>query len=337
MGLAATKTKQRFGLDPRNTTWSNDRSRFGHKYLEKLGWEPGKGLGQASHAMSTHIKVTIKDDTLGLGAKLKKKEKKDEFDSGECAGLDVFQRILGRLNGKEEVIADELEQQRKDKIINGKWGIHFVKGEVLSSTWDADTMQLKSYSNDKKEVAVDDAKAAKASSKRRDEKIRGKREKGSKAGLKEKSRDKEESRTLKKKEREQEKGKDKEKKHKEKKHKEKKHKEEKEEKKEKKEKKKEKKEKKEKNEKKEKKASKKRLRTSDSSDDLAATKSSKKLKTKPADTDSVTRDSMLQPRTSAASPPPTISTRLSVRSKWIRQKRAAVMDPKALNEIFMVT
>lgn len=97
------------------------------------------GLGMVSHATTTHIKVSIKDDNLGLGSKLKRKEKKDEFDSGECAGLDVFQRILGRLNGKEDIISNELEKQRKNKIINGKWGINFVKGEVLASTWDAET------------------------------------------------------------------------------------------------------------------------------------------------------------------------------------------------------
>ena len=143
MGLAGTKVKQRFGLDPRNTNWSNDTSRFGHKYLERMGWKPGKGLGLVEHATTSHIKVSIKDDNLGLGAKLSKRSKKDEFDSGECAGLDVFQRILGRLNGKEQQINDELERQRTEKIINGKWGMHFVKGETLQSTWDTTSSSLK--------------------------------------------------------------------------------------------------------------------------------------------------------------------------------------------------
>uniref|UniRef100_UPI00373FE4AF Glutathione S-transferase class-mu 26 kDa isozyme,Protein PXR1 n=1 Tax=Schistosoma japonicum TaxID=6182 RepID=UPI00373FE4AF len=137
MGLAATRTKQRFGLDPRNTAWSNDTSRFGHQFLEKFGWKPGMGLGLSPmNSNTSHIKVSIKDDNVGLGAKLKRKDKKDEFDNGECAGLDVFQRILGRLNGKESKISEELDTQRKQKIIDGKWGIHFVKGEVLASTWD---------------------------------------------------------------------------------------------------------------------------------------------------------------------------------------------------------
>ncbi|EHN02193.1 Pxr1p [Saccharomyces cerevisiae x Saccharomyces kudriavzevii VIN7] len=157
MGLAATRTKQRFGLDPRNTAWSNDTSRFGHQFLEKFGWKPGMGLGLSPmDSQTSHIKVSIKDDNVGLGAKLKRKEKKDEFDNGECAGLDVFQRILGRLNGKESEISQELDTQRKQKIIDGKWGISFVRGEVLASTWDPKTHKLKKYSNMKKRKSEGD-------------------------------------------------------------------------------------------------------------------------------------------------------------------------------------
>ncbi|KAM9900055.1 hypothetical protein OXX79_005359, partial [Metschnikowia pulcherrima] len=47
----------------------------------------------------------------------------------------------------------------------------------------------------------------------------------------------------------------------------------------------------------------------------------------------VTRESMLQPREAKDH----IATRLSARAKWIRQKRASVMDAQALNEIFMIT
>ena len=268
MGLAAARTKQRFGLDPRNTAWSNNTSRFGHQYLEKLGWKPGSGLGMMSDATTTHIKVSIKDDNLGLGAKLKKKDKQDEFDSGECTGLDVFQRLLGRLNGNEETISKELDRQKTENIINGKWGIHFVKGEVLSSTWDAETKQLISYAMVKKRKADD-------SDNSEDEHKKSKKSKKDKKEKKEKKEKKA---------------------------------------------KKEKKEKKDKKDKKDKKVK--------SSKD----KSSKKGK----DSNGITRDEMLKPRATAASVPDAVTTRLSVRSKWIKQKRAAVMDAKALNEIFMV-
>lgn len=269
MGLAGEKVKQRFGYDPRNTKWANDTDRFGHQYLEKMGWKPGAGLGQVSHAVTTHVRVALKDDTVGLGAKLSKKVKKDEFDSGECAGLDVFQRILGRLNGKEEEISKELELQRLEKVLNGKMGVQFVKGDTLQSTWDSEKRQFvskRSWDDDNEsEEDVKKSKKSKKEKKDKKEKNKDKKEKKNKKEKKEKSSDK----------------------------------------KEKKEKSKEKKEKKIKKEKKDKK-------------------------------EKVTRESMLAPN-AAREESPAVNTRLHVRSRWIRQKRAATMDAKALNEIFMIS
>lgn len=248
MGLAGIKAKQRFGLDPRNTSWSKNTGRFGHQYLEKMGWAPGKGLGLVDHAATTHVKVSIKEDKAGLGFKLARSLKKDEFDSGECAGLDVFQRILGRLNGNQDLVNRELERKRTDNIINGKCGIHFVKGEILESTWNSGCKLLKSkrstfvIKRSRKKMKMDESDEKKAKRK--------------------------------------------------------------------------------KNEKNEKKKKKKGLK-----------KSKEKVVEKEYRESSVTRDEMLQSRSNTAE----IATRLSARSKWIKQKRASVMDAKALNEIFMIT
>lgn len=294
MGLAGVKVKQRFGLDPRNTSWSNNTERFGHQYLEKMGWAPGKGLGLVDHATTSHVKVSIKTDNAGLGSKLAKKTKKDEFDSGECAGLDVFQRILGRLNGKEEQINSELDRKRIDTIINGKWGMHFVKGETLRSTWDSDSKKLLNASKKRllpetEEPAEKKAKKSKTSSLKPD-----KTEKKDKKDKKDKK-EKKEKKDKKEKKEKKEKSKDAEKE------------------------KKLKKDKKDKKDKKEKKLKKLKSESKLSGDDLSA---------------EVTRDSMLQPREAKEQQ---IATRLSARAKWIRQKRASVMDAKALNEIFMIT
>lgn len=280
MGLAGNREKQRFGLDPRNTNWSNDTSRFGHKQLEKLGWKPGSGLGMNPHLSNTsHIKVSIKDDNLGLGARLKKTERKDEFDNGECAGLDVFQRILGRLNGKEDKIAKELETQRKDNILNGRWGVHFVRGQTLSSTWDPETKQLKSYANKKRSRSESDEEDEEST-----EDIKEKEP--SKKKLKKEKKEKKDKKSKDKKSKHSKKSKDS--------------------------------KKKEKKEKKKKKKEKKEKKHSSKKD-----KSSSKYSIAASET--------------AGKVPSNLSTRLSVRSKWIRQKRAATMDSKALNEIFMVT
>ncbi|ONH67544.1 Protein PXR1 [Cyberlindnera fabianii] len=285
MGLAGVKVKQRFGFDPRNTKWANDTERFGLKYLEKQGWKQGTGLGQVTHAVTSHVKVAIKDDTVGLGAKLAKKQKKDEFDSGECAGLDVFQRILGRLNGKEDEINKELEIQRKEKIINGKWGMHFVMGETLKSTWNAEakklTTELNQEKSKKRSRADDEDENISSDSSDPGSDVPKKKFKKEKKEKKEKNEKNEKKSKKDKKE------------------------------------KKDKKDKKEKKEKKEK-------------------KSKKDKKNKDKKESEVTRESMLAPN-DAREESPAVTTRLHVRSKWIRQKRAATMDAKALNEIFMIS
>lgn len=269
MGLAATRTKQRFGLDPRNTAWSNDTSRFGHQFLEKFGWKPGMGLGLSPmNSNTSHIKVSIKDDNVGLGAKLKRKDKKDEFDNGECAGLDVFQRILGRLNGKESKISEELDTQRKQKIIDGKWGIHFVKGEVLASTWDPKTHKLRNYSNAKKRKREGDDSEDEDDDDKEDKDSDKKKRKKHKKHKKDKKKDKKDKKEHKKHKKEE-----------------------------------------------------KRLKKEKRAEKTKETKKTSKLKSSE----------------SASNIPDAVNTRLSVRSKWIKQKRAALMDSKALNEIFMIT
>lgn len=107
--------------------------------MTSQGWQPGQYLGaqDAKHAEfhtaanASHIRVTIKDDNLGLGAKIG-----SGVGHGECTGLDAFKNLLGRLNGKDE---DELakEQQSRDDLKRAiyterRWGsIRFVQGGFL--------------------------------------------------------------------------------------------------------------------------------------------------------------------------------------------------------------
>lgn len=278
MGLAATRVKQRFGNDPRNTNWSNDTSRFGHQQLERFGWKPGMGLGMSPmNSHTSHIKVHLKDDNVGLGAKMSKnKNRQDEFDNGECAGLDVFQRILGRLNGKETKINQELEIQRKQKIIDGKWGIHFVKADILASTWDPETKKIKSYSNEKSKNDNSDTEKKSSKRKRKSDDDEGERDNESSHKKKKSKHDKKKSKKSKK------------------------------------------------DDKLDKKARKAAKKAEKKAKKAAKKESKKKMKIS------------LESSKTASNIPIAITTRLSVRSKWIKQKRAAVMDSKALNEIFMI-
>lgn len=107
--------------------------------MASQGWQPGDHLGVQGSAHSefhtdanfSHIRVTIKDDNLGLGAKIG-----SGVGPGECTGLDAFQNLLGRLNGRDE---DEIEKEQKSRddlkraiYAEQKWGsIRFVKGGLL--------------------------------------------------------------------------------------------------------------------------------------------------------------------------------------------------------------
>lgn len=107
--------------------------------MKSQGWQPGEYLGikNAPHAEfhteanASHIRVVLKDDNLGIGAK-----KGSGLEQGECVGLDVFQNLLGRLNGRDE---DEIEREQKSRedlkraiYTERKWGsIRFVSGGFL--------------------------------------------------------------------------------------------------------------------------------------------------------------------------------------------------------------
>ncbi|PLN78280.1 hypothetical protein BDW42DRAFT_175134 [Aspergillus taichungensis] len=149
MGLAAPRKRTKISHDPNNTNWSRSTSGFGHKILSSQGWTPGSFLGarDAAHAdmftagSASHIKVTLKDDTLGLGAR----PGRDLL--GEPTGLDAFKGLLGRLNGKSDAEL-EADQQRRDDIKMAqytatKWQtVRFISGGLLAqekpSALDAD-------------------------------------------------------------------------------------------------------------------------------------------------------------------------------------------------------
>jgi Pin2-interacting protein X1 len=125
--------------DPNNTKWTGNTESFGAKLMAAQGWQPGDFLGakdarQAEHytaASASHIRVIIKDDNLGLGAKIG-----SGVGHGECTGLDAFKDLLGRLNGRDE---DELEKEKKSRedlkraiYSERKWGsTRFVRGGFL--------------------------------------------------------------------------------------------------------------------------------------------------------------------------------------------------------------
>ncbi|KAI8852172.1 hypothetical protein BC829DRAFT_360675 [Chytridium lagenaria] len=65
MGLAGRREKQRISADPQNNKWAKDTEKAGYKMLQAMGWSDGKGLGKNEDGMASHLKVQLKNNTLG--------------------------------------------------------------------------------------------------------------------------------------------------------------------------------------------------------------------------------------------------------------------------------
>lgn len=104
--------------------------------MSSQGWTPGSLLGakDAAHAnmltaaSASHIKVTLKDDTLGLGARIGRETQQ--------TGLDAFKGLLGRLNGKSEVELKK-DERKRDDVRLARYAalkfpeVRFVRGGLL--------------------------------------------------------------------------------------------------------------------------------------------------------------------------------------------------------------
>lgn len=125
----------KLSTDPNNTAWAKSTTSFGHKMLSKQGWKPGDFLGaeNASHAShytaanASHIKVMLREENLGIGAKI-------GTQNAETFGLSMFSGLLGRLNGKEEdrAVIQKKEETLRDVQLKLKYGnMNFVSGGML--------------------------------------------------------------------------------------------------------------------------------------------------------------------------------------------------------------
>ena len=126
--------------------------------MAQQGWKEGQSLGNRSSAhvgindvdrlAAARVGVLFKDDNLGLGAKRKSKDVE-----GQRIGLDAFQGLLGRLNGKSDkelkIEEKKVEDRKLAMYAKGRWGgMVFVKGGTLVGDRDFGTGEDKPKSND---------------------------------------------------------------------------------------------------------------------------------------------------------------------------------------------
>lgn len=75
MGLSGRKEKQRIAIDPQNKAWKESGG-IGEKLLLKMGWEGGA----LKNGSSENIKVSLKLNSLGIGANKKTSQPEFGFD-----------------------------------------------------------------------------------------------------------------------------------------------------------------------------------------------------------------------------------------------------------------
>ncbi|KAI1959895.1 telomerase inhibitor [Ophidiomyces ophidiicola] len=139
MGLAGPRKRTKISHDPNNTAWSRSTTGYGHRIMSAQGWTPGSFLGvkNAPHSCSytgasaSHIQIVLKDDTLGLGAC-----PRNPITENQSTGLDAFQDLLGRLNGKSEADLVRVQKCREDikllSYVERRWkSMTFVPGGLL--------------------------------------------------------------------------------------------------------------------------------------------------------------------------------------------------------------
>ncbi|XP_035534540.1 PIN2/TERF1-interacting telomerase inhibitor 1 isoform X2 [Morone saxatilis] len=141
--LAEPRRKQKWSVDPRNSAWSKDESKFGQKMLERMGWSKGKGLGRSEQGSTDHIKVKVKNNNYGLGTSA-------SYEDNWIAHQDDFNELLAQLNnhhGQNNSTAPEAPPEEpkgfslEEKSKTSRKRVHymkFTKGKDLSSRTETD-------------------------------------------------------------------------------------------------------------------------------------------------------------------------------------------------------
>lgn len=182
-------SKKKIGKDPNNTKWTRDTNTFGQKILRAQGWQPGQFLGaqNAPHsehhtaANASYIRVVLKDDMKGLGFSRSKED--------EVTGLDVFQDLLSRLNGKTDDVIEEEQQTRlavkANYFVEQRYGpMRFVYGGLLVGDEMKEAKEDSPSSEDEddnKKVATTDVEMKEASTPKEKESKKDKKSKKRKA------------------------------------------------------------------------------------------------------------------------------------------------------------
>lgn len=88
-----------------NSHWKNDKSGFGFRMLQKMGWKEDKGLGKNETGIVESIKVKKRDEGIGLGM----------VQSSDSAGLLGWNETVSSFNDVLKVLNENYGDKKKKK------------------------------------------------------------------------------------------------------------------------------------------------------------------------------------------------------------------------------
>lgn len=104
-------------LDTQNQRWASDKTKFGYRMLEKMGWREGKGLGAQEDGSTENVRVRKRLTTAGIGADAQRNKAWD-VPGQVAAGLnDVLASLqpVTANDGRES----KNEERKKDRKARG--------------------------------------------------------------------------------------------------------------------------------------------------------------------------------------------------------------------------
>jgi len=127
--LAEKRQKTRYSVNNK-TEWSDDKTKYGQRLMEKMGWKEGAGLGKNETGRIEHIDLKIKQNVRGLGFL------NGKYDEEWLSHQTAFDTMLKKLHESHTSIPNDTTSNLSKQIEQTKTRFSYKKlssGKDLSS------------------------------------------------------------------------------------------------------------------------------------------------------------------------------------------------------------